>query len=103
MDFKGMLHFAWDEPAHRDAVVRGIELLKKEGFDTRREISVYVLTNFNTTIEQDYERVQALRDIDVNPFVMVYGKTDKAHHDLARRVNRKSIFWSKTWKEGATI
>lgn len=98
--FTGLLHFAWDLPRTEKEVLRGIQLLKDAGFDTRRETSVYILTNFNTSIKEDLHRIITLRNLDVSPFVMLYGKYDKLHHDLARRVNRKAIFWSDTWLDG---
>ena len=41
------------------------------GYDFRK-LTVYVLCNFNTTIEQDLERIYTLRDLGYNPFVMLY-------------------------------
>lgn len=102
LDFKGMLHFAWDQIKDEKKVLEGIRILKETGFDTREEISIYVLVNYNTTREEDIYRCEVLRDLDVNPFVMVYednGKSDKWYKKLARQVNRKAIFWSDSWKE----
>lgn len=100
--FKGMLHFAWDETKTEKSVLEGIQILKEAGFNTRKEISFYVLVNYNTTKEQDIYRCEVLRNLGVNPFIMVYeddGKAEKWHKRLARRVNRKAIFWSDTWKD----
>ena len=102
LNFEGMLHFAWDQMRDEKKVLEGIQILKEVGFDTRKETSIYVLTNCNTTKEQDIYRCGVLRDLDVNPFVMVYednGKANKWHKKLARQVNRKAIFWSDTWKD----
>ena len=67
-------------------------------------MAVYVLTNFNTTIDQDLERIYTLRDLGYNPYVMVY---DKEHttpkmtvRKLQRWVNNRFIFRStKTFEE----
>ena len=102
LNFDGMLHFAWDRMKDELAVLEGIRILKESGFNTRKEISIYVLTNYNTRKEQDIYRCEILRDLDVNPFVMVYednGKASKWYKKLARQVNRKAIFWSDTWKD----
>lgn len=96
----GMLHFAWDNPKDEKKILKGIEILKEAGFNVRREISFYILVNFNTTKEEDIHRIKTLRNLDVNPFVMVYQDVkpaDKWYKTLARLVNRKSIFWSKTF------
>jgi len=57
---------------------------------------VYVLTNFNTTIDQDLERIYTLRDMDYDPYVMIYNKEhtqkgDPVRH-LQRWVNNRMIF-----------
>lgn len=101
--FEGMLHFAWDQITDKTKVLEGIQILKESGFNTRKEISVYVLTNYNTTKAQDIYRCEVLRNLDVNPFVMIYednGKAEKWYKKLVWRVNRKAVFWSDTWKEG---
>ena len=61
-----------------------------------RKTSVFVLTNFNTTIEQDLERIYTLRDLDYDPYVMVYDKQHTNSRDtvrlLQRYVNNRKIF-----------
>lgn len=101
VNFDGMLHFAWDRMEDEQKVLRGIRILKEAGFDTRHEISFYVLINYNTTRAEDLYRCKVLRDLDVNPFVMVYGKSlaEKWYRDLAWSVNRKACFWSKNWTD----
>lgn len=102
LNFDGMLHFAWDQMRDELAVLKGIQILKEVGFNTRKEISIYVLVNYNTTKEEDIYRCEVLRNLDVNPFVMVYednGKAEKWYKKLAWRVNRKHVFWSDTWKD----
>ena len=103
LNFDGLLHFAWDEMRSETKVLEGIKILKEAGFDTRREVSIYILTNYNTTKEQDVYRCETLRNLDINPFVMVYednSKASKWYRKLARHVNRKALFWSDTWKDG---
>lgn len=59
-----------------------------------RNKSVYVLTNFNSTIVEDLYRVYMLRDLGYSPYVMIYQKetADKQHRDLQRWVNCRWIF-----------
>ena len=67
----------------------------------KRKMSVYVLTNFNTTIEQDLERIYTLRDLGYNPYVMIYNKEATKGNDtvrlIQRWVNNRKIFNSIKW------
>lgn len=89
-----MVHFAWDNYEFKT-----YEKLKeyRAAFDLdMRRLRVYVLTNFNTTLEQDLERVYKLRELDYDPYVMVFEK-EKAQRkvkQLQRWVNNKRIFRS---------
>lgn len=53
-----------------------------------------VLTNFDTTIEQDLYRIQLCRELNVTPYPMIY---DKEHCDpVYRKIQRwcnPRIFW----------
>lgn len=87
-----MLHFAWDNYEFKT-----YEKLKKHRnqfkFDGRR-LRVYVLTNFSTTHVQDLERIYKLRELDYDPYVMIYDKPNapKITRQLQRWVNNKFIF-----------
>ena len=90
------VHFAWDLMEQSDAVLKGLELWKKHGKkDTHgRWGTVYVLTNFNTTMEENLHRVYTLRDMGYDPYIMIYDKPNapKEVRHLARWVNNKFIF-----------
>lgn len=60
-----------------------------------RRLRVYVLTNFATTHEQDIERITKLRELDYDPYVMVYNKpkAPKVTRQLQRWCNNKFVFW----------
>ena len=87
-----MIHFAWDNYEFKtyDKLKRIRPLLKADD----RHIRVYVLTNFNTTHEQDIERVYKLKEIGCDPFVMIYDKPNAPKHTraLQRWCNNKWIF-----------
>ena len=51
-------------------------------------MSVYVLTNFNTTPEQDLERVYTLRDMGYMAYVMIYDKQSVERGSDLRRLQR---------------
>ena len=67
-----MIHFAWDnyEMKTYEKLKKVRPLLKKD----MRKMTVYVLVNFNTTHEQDLERIYKLRELDYSPYVMIYDK-----------------------------
>lgn len=90
-----MLHFAWDNYEFKTyEKLKALRPLLK--FDDRR-LRVYVLTNFNTTIEQDIERVYKLRELGFDPFVMIYNKpkAPREVRQLQGWVNNKWI-WRST-------
>lgn len=79
------VHFAWDRYQDKDMIVPKFrEFAEITGWDYRK-MSVFVLTNFDTTFEQDLERVYTLRDLGYSPYVMIYDKEHiKAGHKLRR-------------------
>lgn len=91
------IHFAWDLMEQGDKVLRGLELYKKMGrIQDYRRRTVYVLTNYNTTQEEDLYRIYALRDLGYAPYVMVYDKPNapKEIKRMQRWCNNRIIFKS---------
>lgn len=92
------IHFAWDSYEDKEMIVPRFKEFKKiTGWD-KRKLPVYVLTNFNTTLEQDLERIYILRELGYWPYVMVYEKEKlpKGHviRRLQRWVNMRAVFES---------
>lgn len=90
------VHFAWDNPADdlRDRFKWYAENAKHKphgGYGT-----VYVLTNFNSKLDDDLYRIYTLRDLGYDPFVMVYNKPNAPQEikRLQRWCNNKIIFKS---------
>lgn len=88
------IHFAWDNPD--DDLAWKFAAWAKSGKKNRhgKYGTVYMLTNFNSTMEQNLYRVYTLRDLGYDPYVMVY---DKPHapqeiRRLQRWCNNKVIF-----------
>ena len=90
------IHFAWDHMRETAQVLRGLELYADHA--TRRPHgqygTVYVLTNSDTTLDDDLRRIYTLRDMGYDPYIMVY---DKPHAPreikrLQRWVNMRAIF-----------
>lgn len=91
-----MLHFAWDNPAD-DLTEKFREFGKAFRIKDYRRKTVYVLTNFNSSMEENLFRIYTLRDLGYSPYVMVY---DKPHAPqeiryLQRWCNNKIIFKSE--------
>lgn len=89
-----VLHFAWD-----NYELKTYEKLKqaREWLDIdKRKLVVYVLVNFNTTIEQDLERIYKLKELEYSPYIMIYDKFNatKTHRNMARWVNNRFIWHS---------
>lgn len=92
------VHFAWDRYEDKEKIVPQFKRFKEITQWDYRKLGVYVLCNFNTTFEQDLDRVYTLRELGYNPYVMLYEK-DKlpAGHRLKllqRWVNNRIIFRS---------
>lgn len=86
------LHFAWDNPA--DDLAEKFKYFA-DNFKRSSNIGmVYVLTNFNSTMDENLSRIYTLRDLGYDPYVMIY---DKPHapreiRRLQRWCNNKWIF-----------
>ena len=101
------IHFAWDNP--RDNLAPKFERYaqKAKHKPHGRFGTVYVLTNFNSTIVEDLYRIKVLRDLRFDPYVMVYNKPDapKQIRQLQRwcnniRISRKVQYFKDYQKGG---
>lgn len=90
------IHFAWDYMRESNAVLRGLELYAS--LATRKPhgqyATVYCLTNYDTTMEENLYRIYTLRNMGYDPYVMIY---DKPHapqevRRLQRWCNNRLIF-----------
>ena len=93
------IHFAWDRYEDKDIVVPKFKMFREiwEQYRKWNEHGkiVYTLVNFDTTKEQDLERIYTLRDLGYWAYVMVYDKahqTDPFYKDLQRWVNNRVLF-----------
>lgn len=87
------LHFAWDnaEQDLRPFFERFTAAYKRKSPSGKM---VYVLVNFDSTMEQNLYRIYTLRDLGYDPYVMVYDKPNapKEIRRLQRWVNNKFVF-----------
>lgn len=96
------MHFAFDRYEDRDIILPRLKMYREAtGYD-RHKVVVFILTNFDTTIKQDLERIYAVRDIGFAPYVMIYNKDtcDRVYVDLQRWCNNRFVFQQvKTFEE----
>lgn len=89
-----MIHFAYDDYRQKDLIEKNLRMVREATDWERHSVTVYVLTNFDTTFEQDIERVEFIREMRFQPYVMIY---DKEHADrkykLLQRYCSPFIFW----------
>lgn len=91
------IHLAFDR--YQDKAIiepRLRKFVEKTGFNKDKgHVMVYILVNFDTTLEQDIERIQLCRELKLSPYPMIY---DKEHADpIYRKLQRwcnNFIFWS---------
>jgi len=93
-----MVHFAWDRFNDEKLIDAGIERVIKAGVKPY-QMTFYVLIGFDTTEEQDLYRVNKLKNLGCNPFVMPFNRADRYQKRFTRWVNHKAIFKSVSWKE----
>jgi organic radical activating enzyme len=92
-----MLHFAWDLMRESDKVLIGLTLYAKHGaIQDERKRRVYVLVNYDTSMEENLYRVYKLRELKYDPYVMIYDKpnANREIKRMARWVNNKFIWRS---------
>lgn len=84
-------HFAMDSMQAMEPVKRGLKLYvdackRIKGKWNWRNGKVFCLTNFDTTHEQDMERIRAIQECECWPYVMIYNKPSAPQ--VTRRLQR---------------
>lgn len=105
------VHFAFDLMEKERAVIDGLKTYKAvTNFPTEKTV-VYILTNFNTTIEQDLYRLYKVKELGFLPDIRIYRKPSAPQviKDLQRWCNNRKLFRSCDFmdyiprKDGKTI
>lgn len=90
------VHFAFDRWQDKDIIEPRLrKFIEKTGFSRNKgRVTVFILTNFDTTIEQDLYRIQLCRELNISPYPMIYDKehADPVYRKLQRWCNN-FIFW----------
>lgn len=91
------IHFAWDRMKFEKQIEKGLTLAREHLAHRGNEI-VYMLTNFDTSIEEDLYRVQRIKELGYYPDVRIYRKNalPKRHilRDLQRWCNNRFLYKS---------
>lgn len=92
------IHFAWDLMDRSEAILKGLNLWIAHGKKDRHGSwgTVYVLTNFNTTMEENLYRIYTLVDLGYLPDVRIYDKPNAPREirRLQRWCNNRFVFKS---------
>lgn len=90
------IHFAWDRYEDKAKVLPKFQLWSEKSTHRvhGRHGTVYTIVNFSTTLKQDLERIYTLRELQYDPYVMIYDKEhcSNVYRRLARWCNNKIIF-----------
>lgn len=110
---KETVHFAFDFMKNEKAIIKGLKTYANIcGLPSScSERAVYMLTNYDTTHEEDMYRIKMIEDCGFVPDVRVYRKNTAPQitRDLQRWCNNRIIYKSTKWedyvprKDGKTI
>ncbi len=90
--------FAWDRYRDKKAIRKGFDICINAGIRPW-QMQFFVLIGFDTTPDEDRERVETLRDWGADPFVMAYDRTDDYQRAFQRWVNHRAIFNSISFED----
>ena len=88
------VHFAWDSAKENLAPFFKRYAEQAVHRPHGRYGTVYVLTNYNSTLDEDLYRIYTLRDLNFDPYVMVYNRPSASREARAvqRWCNNRIIF-----------
>lgn len=91
-----IIHFAFDFMRNEKSVLRGLRMFAEKYARSLRHTIVYILTNYNTTHEEDWYRVCKVRELGLTPDIRIYqkGTEDRFLTDLQRWCNNRILYKS---------
>lgn len=89
-------HFAWDNPNDEEKILPKLKIFLDIAKPNKRNVVVYCLVNYNSTLAEDFHRIYKLRSLGVQPYIMIYDKehAEPIYRKIQRWVNAPQIFWS---------
>lgn len=90
------VHFAFDYMKNEKAIVKGLQTYKRVCGTRENNAIVYILTNYNTTIEEDLYRLRMIKQCGFLPDVRIYRKpaAPQILRDLQRWCNNRILYRS---------
>lgn len=107
---KKFTHFAFDFMKNEKAIIAGLKTYRKYNKFNEKD-SVYILTNYDTSIDEDLYRVRTVQKAGFIPDIRIYRKNTAPQvlRDLQRWANNRKIYRSCDFmdyvprKDGKTI
>lgn len=95
-----MAHFAFDLMKNEKQILNGLKLFAKHFKKGERNKRVYILTNYNTTLQEDLYRVRKVKELGYTPYVMIYRKGTHSRFltDLQRWSNNMFLHQATTFE-----
>lgn len=89
-----MIHFSFDFIENEKEITQGLRLFKEATKIDERKTGIYILTNYNTTHEEDLYRIEVVQSLGYRPFIMIYQKktAPKITRNLQRWANNRIIY-----------
>ena len=89
-----MFHFAFDFMKNEKQIVKGLQLFRKTVNCNTRNCVVYMLTNYDTTINQDLYRIKLIEQLGFVPDIRIYRKATAPQilKDMQRWCNNRFIY-----------
>lgn len=89
------VHFAWDRYQDKEILLENLKLFKayNRKFFSGHHAVVYTIVNYDTTIDEDLDRIYTLLGMGYSPYVMIYNKqgADSKYRNLQRWCNSRQI------------
>lgn len=96
------IHFAYDEMKNQGIIEAALLNFKKHTGWGRNKVSVYILTNYNTTFDEDMQRIEFCKSIDFSPYVMIYDKhklePGSIYYKLQKWANNPMFLYTNTFQ-----
>ena len=97
-----VVHFAYDRIQDREIIEPRLKMFKEAtGYD-RHKVMVYILVNYDTTLEEDLHRIEYVgKALNFQPYPMIYDKEhcDPIYNKLQRWCQPRIFASTKTFKE----
>lgn len=95
------IHFAFDFMKNEKAIINGLRLFRDVVNPKDGKAIVYMLTNYDTNIEQDIYRMNKIKEFGYRPDIRIYRKSTAPQilKDLQRWCNNRFIYTSCEFKD----